>query len=150
MDLRGSKQRRPCGLRSRKIYFVNSVIVTGGVPASLLMSDARRLGVALICSTQSAGRRNYGHYSPGWWRNSFTLRACLGSLPTLFFPLARPLPYFQKIWQSTLRGPIYRREKFPIARALQERLVSSRHTKNRLGRVLKSSLLDGHSPKSFR
>jgi len=65
VDLRGSKQRRPCGLRSRKIYFVNSVIVTGGVPASLLMSDARRLGVALICSTQSAGRRNYGHYSPG-------------------------------------------------------------------------------------
>jgi hypothetical protein len=87
---------------------------------------------------------------PEWWRNSFTLRACLGSLPTLFFPLARPLPYFQKIWQSTLRGPIYRREKFPIARALQERLVSSRHTKNRLGRVLKSSLLDGHLPKSFR
>ena len=50
---------------------------------------------------------------PEWWRNSFTLRACLGSLPTLFFPLARPLPYFQKIWQSTLRGPFTGEKNFP-------------------------------------
>ena len=150
MDLRGSKQRRPCGLRSRKIYFVNSVIVTGGVPASLLMSDARRPGVALICSTQSAGRRNYGHYSPGVVAQFVYAARLPRKSANAFFPLARPLPYFQKIWQSTLRGPIYRREKFPIARALQERLASSRHTKNRLGRVLKSSLLDGHLPKSFR
>lgn len=42
MSRRGSKQRRPCALRSRKIYFVNSVIVTDGVPASLLMSEAAR------------------------------------------------------------------------------------------------------------
>jgi hypothetical protein len=50
---------------------------------------------------------------PEWWRNSFTLRACLGSLPTLF-SLSRGLCHTFKKYGRALYGDRFTGEKnFP-------------------------------------
>jgi hypothetical protein len=69
---------------------------------------------------------------------------CLESA-NAFFP-SRGLCHTFKNMQSTFTGPIYRREKFPSPGLARAPRLFTIYEKS-LGRVLKSSLLDGHRQK---